>query len=548
MPAPSFVVLHSFPGRAEQETAQRIADAAHGMGMRVGIATCHQQIPAFAPDFVLCLSHHETRPPDYPSYGVVMAPLSWITGDSAALGQILAHDGFLTVSPTIQQWLVENCATLGRRAPLIESFYPTTRATSPPPATRRLDHAAYVGTNWDGWRNLRLFQLLSRRRDIRCYGPQSSWSHLPASAYGGELPFDGASVVRAYANAGIGLGLERPDFLPDSLPSNRIFEIAAAGAVPLMANTPFVNRHFDGLTLPLDHLAPMAALAWQIGSHLDWIASHPDQARALADAAHARFNRDWAMEVQLQALLRLHQRAMERGRDAAPPPTAETLANLAGPPRVTPVVVARFDFGPDDHQAVWPLPSQASVKIAVYTKQKPSALSAELRNTGPSRKWSGMLSYAGVIGGLYRFETELPDGLGPDSVNLVVEDSSLVAMAAELSLPADRQPLAQVAASGRVWIYGTGEGGVAMARHLSHETGHPPAGFIDDFRHGQIDGITVHSSVQILPALTSQDHVILANQHWAGLWRTRHRQTPARFYVAHPEYGPSVLALPKVEQ
>lgn len=545
MPGNAFIVLHSFPGRAEQETAQRIVDAATAMGIRAGIATTQQHIDAFAPDFVLCLSHHETRPVGYPCYGVVMAPLAWLSDDAASLGRILSHDGFLTVSDAIRDWLRQTCRHLGQPEPLIESFYPNSAATPSPPPDRPLDHAAYVGTNWDGWRNLRLFQLLGQRSDVRCYGPRASWRHLPPCVYGGEIPFDGTSVVRTYARAGIGLGLERPDFLPEAIPTNRVFEIAAAGAVALMADTPFVRKHFADLTLPLDHLAPPSALAWQIGRHLDWIAANPSQARAMADAAHSSFNRDWAMERQMTALLRLHAQACRRAWATTRLPSMAALAALATRSQIETRLAARFDLGTAGNDDFWPLPAGAMVTVRAFipADQHVPSLPAELRDGAGEIVWRGTLRAEPPVGNLGCLTATLPTRDG-QPVRLVIHGPRMLATVADLDMPRASRPLASLAEGGGVWIYGTGEGGKRVATQLRQQSGSAPSGFIDDFRHDRMGDVAVAPAAHWLPHLGADDAIILANQHWPDLWRRLYARTRARLYVAHPEYGPLVHALP----
>ncbi|HLN23642.1 MAG TPA: hypothetical protein VK558_06635, partial [Patescibacteria group bacterium] len=325
MTSRKFAVLHSFPGLAEQESAERVVIAARRMGMTAKIVQTHEDIAAFDPEFVLCLTHHEIRPPNYPTYGIVMAPLSWVRDDAQAIRHILSYDGYLTLSDSIRAWLEDLAAAIHRPA-LVEPFFPSVYATEWAPPGTPPAMLAYVGTNWDGWRSFELFQTLSRRGDTRFFGPADRWSHIPAASYGGAIPFDGRSVLETYAAAGIGLGLDRPDFTPDDLPSNRIFEISAAGAVGMMADIPFIRRHFGDAVLSLDHAAPAAAIAWQIDRYLAWIKANPEAAREKAREAHAIFNRHFSLERLLPNLLTLHDRARALGRVA---PTEDEQAEIA---------------------------------------------------------------------------------------------------------------------------------------------------------------------------------------------------------------------------
>lgn len=541
-------ILHSFPGRAEQESAVRVAIAARRLGLTALVATSAEDLTAFQPDLVLSLTQHETRPAEFPSYVLMMAPLSWFNRDAATIARVLAYDGFLTISDSVAAWIRQAAAACGQAEPLIASFCATVPTPSPPAAGRSFHHLAYVGTNWDGWRNLPLFQSLSERNDVRFHGPADSWRHLPARCHGGALPFDGESVIRAYAEAGIGLGLERPDFLPDDLPTNRVFEISAAGAVALMADTPFIRRAFGETVLALDHLAPPPALAWQIGRHLDHIARHPEQASAMADAAHAIFRRDWTQERLLENLLRLHTRA--QGRPPPPPVTEAALAAFIATEAPVETTLALEQNCADERVIAWNWPADASARVDVYAEAARSGPGVTARLTDQNGRilWTQSLESGPAIGGLVRFGTALPDRGTGSAMTLTLDGAPVLATRIAQVLPSAAIALSELAAAGRIWIYGSGEGGIRMASHLRDSAGAVPTGFIDDFRTGAIAGVPVAPLESWREQLRPDDAVILANQHWPALWHRLRAISRAKVFVAHPGYGPTVHALPPEPQ
>ncbi|MBX9635693.1 MAG: hypothetical protein K2X44_11990, partial [Magnetospirillum sp.] len=101
---------------------------------------------------------------------------------------------------------------------------------------------------------------------------------------------------------------------------------------------------------------------------------------------------------------------------------------------------------------------------------------------------------------------------------------------------------------GRIWIYGTGEGGQRVAAELERRSQVKAAGFIDDFRCGHLGGIPISSRDAAGAQMTPEDKVILATQHWAQIWPRLASLPAQRLYTAHPHYGAEMVALPQWER
>lgn len=535
-----FAVFHSFPGLAEQESAERVVIAARNLGIEAKAVLSHDEIAAFDPEFVLCLTHHEARPWRIPTYGVVMAPLSWLGEDAAGIARILSYDGHLTLSDSIRRWIGDLSAAIGK-PPLVEAFFPSVYATPWAPPPKPPATAAYVGTNWDGWRSLQLFQALSQRGDVRFFGPAGQWSHVRPESYGGPLPFDGRSVLAAYATAGIGLGLDRPDFIPDDLPSNRIFEIAAAGAVGVMADLPFTIRHFGDAVLALDHAAPPKAVTWQIGRHMAWIRDNPQAAREMARHAHATFNRDFAIERLLPNLLRLHDRAKALGRGSVNADDMAAIEDFSRRWTAKPSMSAgtrMLDIASDSDEWLWPANSECAIDL--YVTGEAATISLHDLQSG-DMVWSAPVTARPSRGGLAHARVQLPNTEIDRRIKASLSGpADLVGLSVRLRFAVTEESLSHIAVQGRVWIYGSGAGGRKVADQLPLA----PTGFIDDFRTDTLDGIPVAPLADFAPAMASDDAIILASQHWAGLWHRLADCAPQRIYVAHPIYGAVAQRLP----
>lgn len=119
----------------------------------------------------------------------------------------------------------------------------------------------YVGVNMEdkSSRNASrfsdLFKALDRKDLIDIYGPlkndgSKSWEGY--SCYKGEIPFDGRSIIKKINEAGICLALNSAVHNLNHTVSNRIFEAAAAGAVIISDDNPFVRKYFGDSVFYVD--------------------------------------------------------------------------------------------------------------------------------------------------------------------------------------------------------------------------------------------------------------------------------------------------------
>jgi hypothetical protein len=545
-------IVHSFPGLAEEQAAGRIAEAAERMGLDPVVLHGTEGIDAQRPDLVLCLSHHEGKTTAHPTYGVVMAPLAWYDHDTAAVERILSYDGHLTTSAPLAGWLRGLLAAVSR-PPLIGRYtntLPSTAWIAPSEGELRL---AYLGTNWDGWRHWGLFDRLARRPYMRFHGPAESWRHVDPAAYGGALPFDRTSVLDAYRRAGAGLALDRPDFGPEDLPSQRIYEITASGAVAIAGDLPFVRAIYGDTLLYVDRTATPSVLVRQIDAHMDWIASDRVRATEMARAAHAVFERELALERLLPAVLDLHARAQAAG-PAVRRPVPPRPPQIARPEIVTDLLeggtldlapgagtTVAADAPPFGRSAVLEIHLEGTggpdPRLAVTVGDGVTHLLPEnipMATIGNVRRARLPLSGPVPAGGAVRIASRSPDRPPVRVVGLALRQADAVPVVSVTTLPPGYD----------AWIVGAAQGGTRLAGTLDALCpGVRLAGFVDDFVTGPVLDRPVLGMDAARDVVRPGDLLLVATQHWPGLWPRLLALGAAAVHAMHPGDGTGIVQL-----
>lgn len=182
----------------------------------------------------------------------------------------------------------------------------------------------YAGINWERLgkgrsRHQELLEHFDATGQMVIYGPETLhgvkvWKGF--KSYQGEIPFDGASMIERIAEAGVMLALSSEAHKESGIMSNRLFEGLAAGAVVIADENPFVDEHFGEEVLRIDGSLPTSEVIAQLEAHLAWIAAHPEDARALAEKAQAKFLGGYTMDRSLAALYaRLPEQAAEAAQE-----------------------------------------------------------------------------------------------------------------------------------------------------------------------------------------------------------------------------------------
>jgi cob(I)alamin adenosyltransferase len=295
---------------AETELAQRIRVAANNIGWTAAELTCAADIRAYNPDLVLCLHFSIAKITGYPTYGCMWNPLFFFQNDANYVKNISSYDGYLCASEGLSRWLQDNFYNTPKKF-IKQPFYPSCNATLYNPPRFDALRLAYVGSNWDGERFKELFLELANTGNFDAYGRTSGWAYL-GDAYRHPLPFDGTSVVQTLNQAGVGLCLHREEHRQAHLPSMRIFEIVAAGAIAICDQHPFIQQHFGDRVLYVDSTLSARETAQQITAHLDWINTHKTTALEMSEAAHKVFVEQFSLEKLLTDLAPHHEALVQQ--------------------------------------------------------------------------------------------------------------------------------------------------------------------------------------------------------------------------------------------
>lgn len=305
-------IQNPFAGQrvAETELSRRLYLAAVRLGWDAAEVHTAAEIRAAQPDFVIALHNNSPKLAAFPTYGCLWNPPAFFEGTEPFVKHVLTYDGYLISSRVIDRWLHHLLYTTPKRY-FTAPFYTSCPATPLQPPN--LDHPrlAYLGSNWDGSRFHELFAGLDRLEFMQVYGNPAGWTHL-SSSYKGAIPYDGSSVFKTLNQAGVGLCLHRSEHRQAALPSMRIFEIVASGAVAICSDHPFIRSTFANTVLYFDPDATIAEQIEQIAAQMQWVQTNPQSALAMAAQAHEIFSEHYTLEKLLSGILPHHEKLMQQ--------------------------------------------------------------------------------------------------------------------------------------------------------------------------------------------------------------------------------------------
>lgn len=265
-------------------------------------------------DWVICmLPKNSIKTPHYPNYLMVFHPFWYLDKQGKFDPFYEKYDGYLlTIN---DRETLENGLKEKNKKFFHIPFYPTTYNTP----YRRLEPKHLVvmipvwGDRLKQQRFLTLYKLLSETGLVKFYGVKPH-KDIITQGYMGSLPFDGVSVIDTLQQHGIVLVSHSPIHNEASIPSARIFEAAAASAIIICDENPFVKKHFGDSVFYFDTSLSGTSMFEQIQECLHKIYQNPEKALEMAKAAHDIFIEKFTMEEQLLKLLEMHERVMEHNK------------------------------------------------------------------------------------------------------------------------------------------------------------------------------------------------------------------------------------------
>ena len=316
-------VLNAIEPPAIRESTARLKLVARRFGIDARSFCRSEDIIEYAPDFVLVSSCQDAKLTPFPTYGLLAPPAAQYLQTPRFTRNVLTYDASLTLSQEVARFVRDLAFGARKFSCPIAHFAATVQATEFEPHNGAA-HLAYVGSNAQPERLIPVIESLLRHETLELRGPRGAWECVRrGAALAGPVPFDGASVLQIYRDAGVGLDLALADGAWQTPPATRLLEIIAASAVAITTRQPGLERLFGDALLYVEDNAP-AHLAEQVCDHLEWVRGHPDAASERARAAHRIFRETFALDRLFPALLELHRRVVvEKGYRPDPDPEYE---------------------------------------------------------------------------------------------------------------------------------------------------------------------------------------------------------------------------------
>lgn len=176
---------------------------------------------------------------------------------------------------------------------------------------KEYNNAVITGSLWGCSRSSYRFRdaihKLSDEKLLTAYGLPGSFDYL-GDGYLGRLEHYGdpdIQIMDLQRKGGIALIVHNLEHLIQGLPTSRFAEGIISGSIIISDRHPFLQKYFGDNILYFDALASTEVIYNQIKSHIEWIKSHPDEARKMSQNAYDILVKDWTLEVQLQRIMKI---------------------------------------------------------------------------------------------------------------------------------------------------------------------------------------------------------------------------------------------------
>lgn len=309
-------VLNSWPNleySAEREFIARLKLACLNLGWVCIEAVTSDEVLEANPDCVMVTHEYSPKLTEIPTIGLMWNPPVFFREDPLRMRSILSYDGYLAGSDSVREYLGDLLFSTAKNSPVSDwNFLPTAPQTEFRPPDLSNPSLFYAGVHWDGDRHGKLIKGLRASLPMVFYGDPAKWARFGA-AYKGKIPFDGTTIFDRINEAGVALCLHRNEHLKYEVPSMRLFEAAAAGAVIITESSNFARRNFGDSVLYVDQDAKVASKVDQIRMHFEWICAHPAEAAVLAAKSNALFNENFSLEKLLARLPEFLQKVRSAG-------------------------------------------------------------------------------------------------------------------------------------------------------------------------------------------------------------------------------------------
>ena len=286
------------PSSAEVEFIARFRLAAQRTGHRAYEVVTSDDIHDCKPDLVITTHEFTSKLTPFFTLGAMWSPPAFFEQDPRRIKAVLSYDGYLVGAPSVHRFLNDLEFSTGVRKPRSDfRFLPTAAETEFAPRDAGAPfELCYVGVRWDKARHDGLLKQLNEKRLINIYGPGDAWEGFEQT-YRGALPFDGASLSGALRRHGIALCIHKVEHRLADIPSMRLFEAAAAGALIVADELPFARETLGDSAFYIDLRDGDDANLRRIEEIIAWANAHPRAATAMAERSHAILRDQFGIEA-----------------------------------------------------------------------------------------------------------------------------------------------------------------------------------------------------------------------------------------------------------
>lgn len=173
----------------------------------------------------------------------------------------------------------------------------------------------YCGINWDKsskkakGRFHNLFKILDKENILKIYGPRKIGEIKPWSgfrSYVGDIAFDGKSLLQEAKKCLLGIALSSDAHIEDGIATSRVFELIAAGTLPICDENPFFKKYFSNKVLYVS--GNQSDKARQIINHYNWAIENQHKVRNMIDNLQTLMKKKFDLSNQIKAFYANHQK------------------------------------------------------------------------------------------------------------------------------------------------------------------------------------------------------------------------------------------------
>jgi hypothetical protein len=174
----------------------------------------------------------------------------------------------------------------------------------------RREQILVVGTMWGCNRDSLRMQLalksLAQDNLLVAYGAKDAFEFLGEKYKGFVEDFALGSnhekLIQLQKHYGISLVIHNLEHMIAGMPTSRVAESIAAGAIIISDRHPFIEKYFGDNVLYFDALTSEDKIYSQIKSHAEWVIANPERVEEMAKASYDILMSQFALEEQIKKL------------------------------------------------------------------------------------------------------------------------------------------------------------------------------------------------------------------------------------------------------